>query len=77
MNQLRHDQVTDQDIENFINYFYKNEAGDNNLQAFIRIFKMYESKMRQDEDEAAEEGVKKKMTIVLDETIKQKKEFYD
>lgn len=69
LDQLKHEQITDHDIENFINYFFKHESGaDLNLQSFISKFTMYENKMREDDQAEAQE--REKRPPVAEDTLR-------
>jgi len=35
-------EVSNEDIKNFIDYFYKDEKGEIDLKSFLRIFEKYE-----------------------------------
>lgn len=47
-------EVTPADVENFIEYFYKDEKGGIDLQGFLRIFEKYERQIDEEENPGAD-----------------------
>lgn len=73
------DEINDDDIENFINHFYKEETGDINLQSFLRIFNRYEDKMNAEEqgEQQADVMQKRKRPIIAKATLERKKAIWE
>lgn len=46
-------EVSDDDIKNFIDYFYKDEKGGIDLRSFLRIFEKYERQIEMDDNPTA------------------------
>lgn len=74
--QLNVREVSPEDIENFVNYFYKDEQGEINLRSFMRIFERYEKQLDA-EDNVMNVREKRKRPMISKKIIEKKKQVFE
>lgn len=72
---LRMDEVSKDDIESFIDFFYKDEKGGIDLASFVRIFERYERQIEEEENPGAARDRKRRPRVPR-ELLRRKQEVF-